>query len=378
MKQLNDILSAAIWTLVHKERFFAEVIMQCQRHYDYNLPAIAGVSIEKGSVNLFINPTLWAECDLNLQVDVLKHECFHIMNGHINRRPELKEHKLWNIATDAAINEFLPVIKADGRFVVVDSIKQQIPSLENLQQSEYYYRMFKDTRDQNQKGDKGKGKGEGDGNEFGELVDDHGTWERTDCSPEAAKQIVRKALNEAAGKAAGSVPSEAQIAIAKLNTATVNWRSYVRRFVSNSTESVKRSSRMTRNRRYGIQIPGFRRKPTSRIAIAVDSSGSVSDKAFSQFFSEVTAIHKLGGIEITIIEADCVVEKVYTFDPKKPIVRNSAGGTAYQPAIDRAVELGVDALIYFGDGDCADQPIQPRIPFLWALTTDRKPVEWGY
>lgn len=368
------MISLAIQSMISQERFYAEVILQCARHYTDRVPT-AGVNVQGGRLNLYINPSFWQSLNLNEQVAILKHECLHIMNSHIARRPDLKDHKVWNYATDAAINEFLPLLEtklSNGlEAVTVKRLRSDFPDIQDRQHSEYYYALLK------QKIAEMKAKGKGEPGEFGDSIDDHSVWNDTDCSPEAAKQVVKKALQDAVARAAGQVPSEARLAIDKLNKPTVDWRAHVRRFCSNATESVKRQSRTTRNRRYGITIPGFRRKPTSHIAVAFDSSGSVSDREFAQFFAEVHAIHKLGGIKITLIEADCEVHKVYEYDPKHPPQRNSAGGTAYQPAIDKAVELGVDGLIYFGDGDCADTPKQPRLPFLWALTTDRRPCDWG-
>jgi predicted metal-dependent peptidase len=49
------------------------------------------------------------------------------------------------------------------------------------------------------------------------------------------------------------------------------------------------------------------------------------------------------------------------------------GGTAYQPAITKAVELKVDGIIYMGDADAADTPIDPKKPFLWALVRNSPP-----
>jgi predicted metal-dependent peptidase len=131
-------------------------------------------------------------------------------------------------------------------------------------------------------------------------------------------------------------------------------------------------SRSRRNKRFGILQPGSRKKPEVKIAVCLDSSGSVSDRSFQQFFAEVDVISQMG-IEITIIDADCGVAAVYEYDRKKPVQRFGNGGTAYGPAINKAKELGVDGIIYFGDGDASDTPADPKIPFLWAIVGNQQP-----
>jgi predicted metal-dependent peptidase len=108
------------------------------------------------------------------------------------------------------------------------------------------------------------------------------------------------------------------------------------------------------------------------LACAIDTSGSMPTEALCQIWAELDRIHK-NGVEITVIEADCQIHRVYKFDPKVPANVAGRGGTAYQPALDKAAELDVDGLIYFGDMDSADRPKKPKYPVLWAIYGNQKP-----
>ncbi len=92
----------------------------------------------------------------------------------------------------------------------------------------------------------------------------------------------------------------------------------------------------------------------------------MSDEQLSKVVSELQIINKTIS-KTYIIHADCEVAHVEEMRKGKKFnfVRRSGGGTAYQPAITKAVELGADAIIYFGDFDCADVPENPKRPFLW-------------
>ena len=131
-------------------------------------------------------------------------------------------------------------------------------------------------------------------------------------------------------------------------------------------------TRKKRNRRYGILQPGNKKKPELHLALCVDTSGSVSDEELSMFWGEMQAISGMG-VKITIIEADCVVQNVYEFEPKKTPSFSGRGGTAYNPAIEKALEIKADGIIYCGDFDTADTPEDPKKPFLWVGVRNSPP-----
>jgi predicted metal-dependent peptidase len=79
------------------------------------------------------------------------------------------------------------------------------------------------------------------------------------------------------------------------------------------------------------------------------------------------------GVKITVIEADCAVQNVYEFEAGKTPNFKGRGGTAYSPAIEKAVELKVDGILYCGDFDSADTPENPKKPFLWVGVRNSPP-----
>jgi predicted metal-dependent peptidase len=161
-------------------------------------------------------------------------------------------------------------------------------------------------------------------------------------------------------------------AVTEMNKSQVNWKQQLRQFFVNTLNSSRIATRKRRNRRYGIIQPGFKKKPELHLGLCVDTSGSISDKELSTFWGEIASIHG-HGVSITIIEADCVVQNVYEFDPKKTPEFKGRGGTAYSPAIQKAIELKVDGIIYCGDFDSADTPENPKKPFLWVGVRNSPP-----
>lgn len=366
-----SITEKAIVSLLENEPYYGHLILASRQILSNKVPT-AGVNITD-KVNLYINPDWFGTLNLEEQVAILKHECGHLIGAHHLRYEELKESKYknrqnFNIATDLAINEYIPTLPKEiklpngdvGKPCLVENARQQYPDMQHRMHAEYYYDFLVDKTEQE------GGEGSMD---IGDLVDDHDVWNEGNGSSTMSKEILKNTLKDAADstkRQAGVVPSEVLVQIDKLSKSVVNWKQQLRQFVAQTLETKLESTRKKRNRRYGIMYPGHKIEESLNLALAVDTSGSVSDEALQQFLAEINNIHKQG-VNITIIECDSVVHNVYEYDPKKFKSFTGRGGTAYQPAFDKAKELKVDGVIFFGDGDCFDEPTKPKYPVLWAL-----------
>lgn len=392
-----DKFKQALIALVHAEPFYGHLILSMKIAQDDTCPS-AGVYITD-KVHLVYNKEWFEKLSLQHAAKVLKHECEHIFKEHIARAKQIgatsKElHKRFNLATDATINrnDLADMTKTIGGITVEklnETLKGYIDTFnakpENKQQqrsfspmvdgqlAEYYYNRINEFAEENS--DLLPESGEG----MGETVDDHSTWEKSEGSAEVQKEVIKDAVNNAVKKAGGigNLSGDLASIVAKMNESQVNWKQQLRQFFVNTQKSVKMATRKKRNRRYGILQPGSKRKPELHLGLCVDTSGSVSDKELSLFWTEMEAIYKCG-VKITVLEADCSVKNVYDFDPKKAPEFKGRGGTAYQPAITKAVELKVDGIIYAGDFDSADTPIDPKKPFLWVgVRSSPPPAKFG-
>ena len=311
---------------------------------------------------------------------VLVHECLHVICFHMARAEHVDKsigngqqfnHQALNIAMDCAINQMAGIEKSMRYFggITLDSFKNMVGTddVKANMNWEYYFNIMK----QNQ--DKLKEK-------YGESLetmpgqgDDHTKWgEGEGQSEEYTKEIVKGAVKKAkeGGNAAGSMSGDIALLIDKLMKSKVNWKSLLRKFMNKSTKFTYKPTRAKRNRRRGIMDgvlikAGFKKEYHGHLAICVDTSGSMSDEDLRRVFSEIKKINDVSNNRLTVIEADSDVTQVYDFDPKKQIKVSGRGGTAYQSAIDKAMELGVSGILYCGDFDAFDTPKDPKIPFMW-------------
>lgn len=352
----------------------------------------AGVSITR-QMNLLINPKFFVQLSDRERFELILHEMDHLIYLHPIVGKGLGSHQAANMAFDAHINERLTALKGmkgrtmegfdhpfepitydglDNKFSTDgNSVKKGLPAAKTVRGDlsiVNYEIILNELSDKN-----GKGQGGGEGE-----IDSHETWEESSAiSEQMARDIVKQAANQSA-KNAGNAPSHLQKQLEILNTSKVNWKQQLRHFFVNSLRYDFEHTRNRRNRRYGLDVAGRRKDEQLHVAVCMDSSGSVGDEQFTQFWAEMAKIHAMG-VEITCIDADCEVSAVYKYDKKTPPQRHGNGGTAYGPAIKKAKELKVDGIIYFGDFDCADTPEDPKLPFLWVgvNTNSSAPGKFG-
>jgi predicted metal-dependent peptidase len=358
--------------------FYAHFIMRMNLIWDDKRVPTAGVSVTD-RINLYINPDFFLKLDPLERMELLQHEVEHIVYLHPTRakdylgdKPNQNTFKLFNVATDANINQNLPNITKNFG-VTIQRVNDQLKEmgskdrLDPKDHAEVHYEYLL----RNQVDPEQSQGGEGE-------LDDHSIWEESSGNAELVKAVVKDTAN-AAQQAAGisNTPNHLAQAIGELSKNLVNWKAQLRQFFANARRHERVRTRSRRNRRYGIHQAGRKKNPILHVAVCLDSSGSVSDKSFTQFFSELEAIAK-EEVEITVLDADSEVAAVYKYKPKQKVERKGRGGTAYSPAIKKAKELGVDGIIYFGDMDAADKPEDPRIAFLWAIVgTQNPPASFG-
>jgi predicted metal-dependent peptidase len=383
MNKLQQAISALLYT----EPFYGHLISKMRISKTDKIPT-AGVSITD-KINLVYNEDWIEGLDLIDVVKVLKHECGHILQEHIVRAAQIgvtsqELHKRFNLATDVTINvnDLVPTVEKIGGVTVKslndmmqklideanakDGAKRVFTPMVDGQIAEYYYNRVNQFAEENSDILPQSG--------MGETIDDHSTWEDSQGNEEMQKEVSKQAVNDAVKSAGGvgSLPSDIAAMVNEMNKSQVNWKQQLRQFYVNTLKSSKIATRKRRNRRYGILQPGSKKKPEVHLGLCVDTSGSVSDEELAMFWGEMQAIHSCG-VKITVIEADCIVQNIYEFEANKTPSFKGRGGTAYNPAIQKAVELKVDGIIYCGDFDSADTPENPNKPFLWVGVRNSPP-----
>lgn len=128
------------------------------------------------------------------------------------------------------------------------------------------------------------------------------------------------------------------------------------------------------NRRYGFDFMGSHYKFTTKLLVAVDVSGSISDKELSKFFSIINRFFKYGIKDIDVIQFDFNITApiMNLKKAKKSIKVTGRGGTSFQPPIDYyTAHKEYDGLIIFTDGYANIPNNSTHRRILWVLTNEK-------
>lgn len=116
---------------------------------------------------------------------------------------------------------------------------------------------------------------------------------------------------------------------------------------------------------------GVKHKRKSKILVAVDTSGSVSNKDLCDFFSEINYVYK-AGTEVTILEFDADIQRIYQYYGKFDGSVSGRGGTDYLPPWEyyKSHIRDFNTLIIFTDGYAPTDKLTPLINTVWVITSN--------
>ena len=208
--------------------------------------------------------------------------------------------------------------------------------------------------------------------------DDHSTWDEFDKVPEATKQLMQNNINtilkntaEQVEKMHGTIPGEFKELIEKLRKKkpeVFNWKAYFRRLLGSIYDVNIRSTRRKVSKRFE-EAAGIQHKKKVSILVAIDTSGSVSQRELQEFFSEIDYVYKAGA-RVTIIQCDTCINAVEDYDGKNIPEILGRGGTDFNPPVDYYVQHRKEyaSLIYFTDGEA---PLPSKHPqgMVWVISS---------
>ena len=365
--KVKNKLESAISKLVTFQPLYGEVFLHLNKKERKDIPTLAVGVIRRVDLALYYNPDFVDSLSTTELRSVLKHEALHVLLHHLTRAKHFAYNpRGYNIAADCAINCHIEGLPQGALY------PNQF-GLEDNQSSEWYYEKLKKEC-------------EGQGKDFdqliegkGDTVDDHSMWDDfdDDIVEEKVRNIAEKAIKEQEKKGWGSIGGSLASQIIAANKPVVNWKKEVRWFINKLVLMGRKSTRMRPNRRYGFTSPGSKRNYTSRLLVAFDTSGSVSDTQLEYFATELNGM--IDHVEVDFIQFDT---KLYG-DPK-PFSKKAAkvdivgrGGTCFEPVIHLADERKYDGLVVFTDG-YAPFPSKPKTRMLWAVCDQDAGVQFPY
>ena len=367
----SEVLSSSIIQLIFKEPFYGHVMQALPRSFSNAIPT-AAVGINNGLVEMLFNADFFInELNTSERVGVLKHEILHIVFRHLYRNKKYGKIKLiYNIAADLVVNQYIGNWQLPDNAIKINSFPEL--KLEENQTLEYYIEQLLTI-------DNGK---------LSIIIpadyfDSHDIWdemsnETNDSTKDIAAYKLDRIIIDSFEKASnskdhGDIPREIKQAIFKIQASyksNINWKKSLKIFAQHSMRS---SVFLTHNRiskRFNTR-PGVKIKRSEKLLIAIDTSGSISEKELDVFFREIDLIYKTGA-EIDIVECDAKIQGFYKYNGVCPENVSGRGGTDFDPVFEfiNKGKLNYDGCIYLTDGYASAPKIKCRVKLLWVVTSD--------
>ncbi len=340
---------------------------------------------------IYYNPIGLQNISVDEQVFVFAHEICHIAFNHI-LRSEGKNKNLWNIATDAVINQLL---LKDGLSMPIGSIdyKEAI----NYNAEEFYEKLLQENIQNNQNNDSKENSLNKMQNECESRNDDnHNLWEdavknqKKENNNISKKQDELKDMQEIKGFQKNtedkikiledlkkslldsafvcSTTRGDEIKIDNIGTPTklLDWR----RLLLLTTKEKYDWSYQNAEIEYNVLKPSFDKYPFSETEIILDTSGSINTDLLKCFLRECKNIFKNSKIKVGCFDTQFYgFHEIRTINDIDNMKFEGGGGTDFNVAIE-SFSRNASNRVLFTDG-LAFMPIKP-LKVIWVVFGNEK------
>ncbi len=351
--QAARVVSGAMMMIRATSPFFSVLLLFADFRATRNIPTAA----TDGKMIMY-NPDFLLGLPREQVHAVLLHEVLHAAFLHSVRRGT-REPERWNIAADVVVNG---IVAQQPRCVLTPGAIRA-PKLEHLRVEEIYELLDNESQLLHHHPDC-LIEGEGDDKEGGmgarRLLELEEHWKRALRQAEAV-----------ARSSQGHLPAGVDRLLEQIGQSEIDWRAQLWRFlVRTPTDFAGFDRRMLHRRLYLEALES----ESVRVAVAIDTSGSIDGKQLGLFLSEVRGIlgaypHLEG--ELYYADAEVYGPRSLSEEVAQPKPAGG-GGTSFVPFFERIAQD--DALreggvaIYLTDGYGTFPSEAPGIPVLWVVT----------
>ncbi len=312
-------------------------------------------------VHLFYNPAFVESLKDDVLQFAIAHEILHCVLGHV-WRGEKRDHDRWNQATDHAVN----IILNDEGFTLWEKCLCS-PTYRNMSAEQVYDFLPEILPGNDPNSGSHKKWNEGAGSSDKKL---EGKW----------KENMVRAAN--AVRSQGKLPGTLGDMIDGLLEPELDWKDLLRDVVMTSVRNDFRmlppSKKHLWRQMYLPSLSG----DCLEIAIAVDTSGSITVAQFQEFMSEVKGItEQFSTYLIHLFFCDVRIHERVLLTPEDQWPEKfpkCGGGTDFKPVFEAIEEdeLPISLLLYFTDGYGDFPNMQPEHSVMWVLNSSCN-VPWG-
>ena len=358
---------------------------------------------------IYVNPAFTATLSEPELMFVMAHELVHCILGHLDRMGD-RDRFLWNVAVDYATNALLV---RHGHTAPRSALLDE--RFSSLSAEDIYDRLLSQAKSDGPPGQQACPRaGPGDhrtgapgitvktaggsrvwidaaeaGCRVGMDSHLHGDGAlagglRPDPYPTATERAeLRRSLIESAASAAGALAGSWKSELVPATQPPLAWESLLAQFVSGLRRSDYRLFPPHRKHIHrGLFLPSVGVPGPQHLVVAVDTSGSMSDRQLSKIFAQIDHLRAATQCVVTLLQFDVTVHMAVEIDAWESIatvdiVRRRVigrGGTdlrapfRHVDADEHGRFVSLDAIIILTDGIGPVPEAPPAFPVLWVLT----------
>ena len=201
-----------------------------------------------------------------------------------------------------------------------------------------------------------------------------GLWEENDIAMEELNSLI-KDYAARGEKSWGSLGGHLKDQILASLNAKIDYRKVLKNFRASILSEKKHLTRFKPSRRFGFEYMGSKREFTTKLLLAIDTSGSISNQNLKNFYGVINKFFKYGIESIDVLNFDCELqgEPVSFKKRQTSFIISGRGGTDFQPVFDYAKDHPeYDGVIILTDG-YANQPQKKsgtKAKFVWVLPSE--------
>ena len=377
--------------ITKQDRYYGCFLMNFELSIDFHSYHDAGVSIDVYPFRMTINPLLLGLHTLPEIVYTICHEIEHIVLNHpsdgvrynLDKDPAIGC-KL-NFAMDASINDRLTMDSSTNKQSVMAEPNDVITSRFLSDFYDYYFSKIPDRNGVPEDGivivvgksgrneiitaPKRKG-----------MVCIHAWTESNDADEISAiiKKFVSEVYDGMPEATRSQLPEYQKESLRRLlKPPTVSWKQVLKKYVGTIPSGHRKTkTRLSRRQPERHDISGQISSRIIKLIVAIDTSGSMDVETLQRIFVEIFAIIGTRMCEVTIIECDAKIQRIYKVNSLKDVSLDiqGRGGTSFVPVIEHINanrQLRDAILIYFTDG-MGDRSIPKPLTFktMWVLHND--------
>lgn len=346
--------------------FYGSILTKMNIAYDDKIKTAA-----TDGITIVMSPAFVDSLPHRQRVFLLMHELMHVVYKHVDR-VNGRDTKMWNVAADYVINNFLDHKKFD---VIPGGLLDH--QYDGMTADDVYFKLMQKKQDDpsykpdpdhddllppaSMNGGKGNSAA-ANANHVGEFV-----------KQAIGEAMTRVNMAQDGGRSAGNVPGDIKRYYEELLSPVIDWREALARFLHGTAKtdySWAKPSR--RGMSLGIYLPSLHGSSMDCIDFAIDTSGSVSEADFRKFMSEIHSVFETFNPEnIGIMQFDHGIRdnrRVCSLDEFKDIEFVGGGGTNVGPILQEFTKSEGKALVVLTDGYFSHTAAQdPGKPVIWAI-----------